>query len=181
MREIALHILDIMQNSIRAKATCIELKIEEIPSRNQLIICIKDNGKGMPESMRETVRDPFTTTRTLRKVGLGIPLLNQLCEECEGELIIASEERKGTELRAMMQYDHIDRLPLGDVASTMYSLIMARPDRHYIYEHCYEEESFRFDTEEILEMLEGVPINQADILLWIKEYLTQNREALYRE
>lgn len=180
MKELSLHILDIMQNSVRAQATCIQLEIKEIPSINQLIICIEDNGCGMSKELEKQVISPFTTTRTLRKVGLGIPLLHQLCEECNGSLQVISEEGKGTTLTAKMMYDHIDRLPLGDVGSTLYSLILARPDTRYIYNHYYEKKHFGFDTEELNILLEGVPINEPDILLWIKNYIGENINKLYK-
>lgn len=180
MKEMALHILDIMQNSIRAEATCIILRIEEKPSVDRFVIEIEDNGKGMPEAIRSTVTNPFTTTRTLRRVGLGIPLLHQLCEECEGKLTIDSKEGKGTRIKAIMRYHHIDRLPLGDMVGTLYMLIMAKPEIRYIYEHDYEAQGFRMDTEQIVEMLDGLPINHPDILTWIKRYLTENERALYK-
>ena len=180
MKELSLHILDIMQNSVRAQATCIQLEIKEIPSVNQLIICIEDNGCGMSKEIKEQVVSPFATTRTLRKVGLGIPLLHQLCEECSGSLQVISEQGKGTTLTAQMMYDHIDRLPLGDVGSSLYSLIMAKPDIRYIYNHSYEQKDFSLDTEEIKTLLEGVPINEPSILIWIKNYISENINKLYK-
>lgn len=179
VKELSLHILDIMQNSIRAQATCIKLGIKETPSVDQLMICIEDNGHGMSKTLQDKIINPFTTTRTLRKVGLGIPLLHQLCEECGGSLEVISEEEKGTSVTATMKYDHIDRLPIGDLPSTLYSLIMARPDIHYIYRHWYEEKYFEFDTQEIKETLEGVSINEPNILIWIKDYIACNIENLY--
>ena len=174
MRNLSLHILDIMQNSVRANATCIELEItEEIP-KNIFQIQIKDNGIGMDKELKEHISDPFTTTRTLRKVGLGIPFLKQICDECEGNLQIESEKLVGTKIIATMKHNHIDRLPLGEIWQTITTLIMARPDIHYIYTHHYNEEEFVFDTQAIAEILEGIPINELSILKWIEEYIQDN-------
>lgn len=174
MQELSLHILDIIQNSIRAEATQVKLLIEENMNSNLLTISIEDNGKGMSDEMAKNVKNPFVTSRTLRKVGLGIPLLSQLCAECNGEVIIESKENIGTKIIATMQYDHIDRLPLGDMAKTITTLIMGKPDIHYIYTHFFNNESFTFDTEEIKAVLDGVPIENLEVLAWIQQYITEN-------
>lgn len=178
MRDLSLHILDIAQNSIRAEATCIKLIIEENISKNLFEIVIEDNGIGMEDVIKESVTNPFTTTRTSRKVGLGIPFLKQICEECEGSLSIESEKGKGTIIKALMRHDHIDRLPLGEIDKTLKTLIMARPQIHYIYKHTYNHKTFNFDTEEIKQVLEGVAIDDLDILKWIEEYIRSQLEEL---
>lgn len=179
MKELSLHILDIVQNSIRAEANWIKVIVDEDPESNWLTISIEDNGKGIPEGIKATVTNPFTTTRTLRKVGLGLPLFSQLCVECEGELKVTSEEGKGTCIIGKLRYDHIDRLPIGDVASTMKTLILAKSDIHYVYEHHYRKQIFICDTEEIKGMLEGVPIQDLEILEWVENFIKNNVEALY--
>ncbi|MEF9958985.1 MAG: ATP-binding protein [Niameybacter sp.] len=180
MKELSLHLLDIIQNSVRAQAHQIKVSVDEQPNANRLTLTIEDDGMGIPEVIFEQVTNPFITTRTLRKVGLGLPFLSQLCQECAGELKIVSEEGKGTCITATMEYNHIDRLPIGDMASTMHVLIMARPDIHYIYVHKYQNNVFLLDTEEVKKMLEGVPIEQPEILEWIKGYIETNIETLYR-
>lgn len=178
MKEIALHLLDIVQNSIRAKATQINIIIKEEVKKDLLTLVIIDNGSGMSSEMSAAIKNPFVTSRTLRKVGLGIPLLNQLCEECAGNLSIESRLGEGTKITARMQYSHIDRLPLGDLPSTMTTLILAKPDIHFIYEHNYESQSFCFDTDEIKKVLDGAPIDDLDIINWIGNYLKQNIEEI---
>ncbi len=174
MKELSLHILDIMQNSIRAEASQIRLHIEENIISNRLTISIEDNGKGMSNEMVEGVKDPFVTSRNLRKVGLGIPLLNQLCMECNGNVTIESKKNIGTKIIASMEYDHIDRLPIGDMAKTITTLIMGKPFIHCIYIHSFNNSSFTFDTEEIKAVLDGVPIQNLEVLAWLEEYITQN-------
>lgn len=171
MRDLSLHILDIMQNSIRAEATEIALIIEENLEKNILKIKIKDNGKGMEEEIKNHITNPFVTTRTLRKVGLGIPLLKQACEECDGELKVESQKGVGTVIEAIMQYNHIDRLPLGKIEQTLTNLIMAKPGIHYIYVHRWQNQMFCFDTVEIKEILGDVPIQDLEILKWIEEFI----------
>lgn len=178
MRDLSLHILDIAQNSLRADASFLILRVEELPTQNKLCVMIKDNGKGMPKEMLKTLTDPFTTTRTLRKVGLGIPLLAQLCHECEGGLKIDSELGKGTTLWAELRYDHIDRLPLGNIAETFTTLIMGKPCIRYRYEHLYEDRFFEVDTFEVKQLLEGVPIENLEVLAWLKNYIDNNIAVL---
>lgn len=174
MQELSLHLLDIAQNSIRAQATSIFIGIIEDLKNNTLTITLEDNGTGMSQKYLEMARDPFVTSRTLRKVGLGIPLLNQLCEMCSGNLKLESELGKGTKLIVTMQYDHVDRLPLGNLPSTLTTLILAKPDIYYRYEHIYQDKSFVFDTKEIEEILDGTPINDLEIINWLGNYLQQN-------
>ena len=181
MKEISLHILDIIQNSVRAEATEISIIIIEDTLRNFLTITIDDNGKGMSEELTQGIKNPFVTSRTLRKVGLGIPLLNQLCEECEGGLVVESTLGKGTRLVATMQYDHIDRLPIGDMPSTITTLILAKPEIEYIYKHIYNSNEFLFDTKEIKKLLEGAPIWDLNIIKWLGNYLQENIEEIRKD
>ena len=179
MREIALHILDIVQNSVRANAATIRISIEEDVNQNLFKIVIEDNGSGMPKEMAEGIKNPFVTSRTLRKVGLGVPLLNQLCEECGGSLSIESTLGKGTKLVAQMAHDHIDRLPLGDISSTLTTLILGKPEIEYVYNHSYNGKTFLFDTREIKKLLDGAPISDLEIINWIGNYLQQNISEIH--
>ncbi|NLK21497.1 MAG: sensor histidine kinase [Epulopiscium sp.] len=173
MKELSLHILDIVENSIRAEATSINVKIEEDIHNNRFIFLVEDNGKGMDEEFVKVVKNPFKTTRTTRKVGLGISLLEEACKRCNGNLEIISSKGGGTKIRAVMMYNHIDRAPLGDITSTITNLIMSNPDVEFVYEHKYNDELFLIDTKEIKNILDGVPISDISIILWLKDYINQ--------
>lgn len=178
MKELSLHVLDLVQNSIRAQASCIEIRIEEQVALNQLIISIKDNGKGIEESLLKNITNPFVTTRTLRKVGLGIPFVAKMCEECEGSFDILSQVGAGTEVEMKFKYNHIDLLPLGNMAETLVTLVMAKSSIRFVYKHYYENNFFEVDTDEIKKLLDGVPIDNFEILEWLKNYINEGVVAL---
>jgi len=159
MKELSLHILDIIQNSISAGAGKIEVLIEENIPENQYIIIITDNGKGMDEEMLQIVTNPFFTTRTTRKVGVGISLYKQNAEQTGGSLTIESKVGEGTSVKAVFGYNNIDRPILGDIAGTMTLLIGANPEIRFIYNHYTALSEFEFDTVEVKEELGKVPIN----------------------
>lgn len=174
MQDLSLHILDIVQNSIRAHAKQITVQIQEIPSENELILTIEDNGDGMPRELVNQIIDPFITTRTLRRIGLGIPLLKQSCDISQGKLHISSEMKKGTLIKASMAYNHIDRIPLGDVVSTMITLIQGNPLIDFTCDYQYEGKRFIFKTQEVKTILEDVGIDNLEVLAWLKNYLKEN-------
>jgi len=178
MTELSLHILDIVQNSISAEATKIEIRIDENISTDEYLISITDNGKGMDEQMLNTVADPFFTTRTTRKVGVGLSLFRQNAEQTGGNMTIESKVGEGTIVKAVFGYHHIDRLPLGDMAGTMTLLIGANPKIRFIYNHNTPLSEFEFDTEEVNEELGKVPINHPDILKALKEMIEENLEMI---
>lgn len=178
MNELSLHILDIVQNSIAANASVIEIIIDEDQAKDRYLIEINDNGKGMSEEVLQEVADPFFTSRTTRKVGLGISLLKQNAEQTGGSLSIFSEEGKGTKLTATFSHKHLDRPVLGDMAGTMTLLIGANPQIRFIYTHCTPLSDFEFDTNEVKEELEGTPINHPDILKALKELIEENLEMI---
>jgi hypothetical protein len=169
MEDLSLHILDVVENSINAKATLIEIRVEEDIAKDLLILLIKDNGTGMSEDFLSKVDDPFTTTRTTRRVGLGIPLLKQSALESEGEFIIDSKKGAGTEITAKFKYSHIDRKPLGDIAATMITLLIGNPDIDFVFYLKYQEKTVEIDTREIKESLEGVKISHPSVIQAIKE------------
>ena len=150
MKDLSLHILDIVENSIEANASKIRIKINEDIKKDLLIIEIKDNGKGMDEETLKTVTDPFYTTRTTRRVGLGLSLLVQATKESNGNFEIKSKINKGTEIKATFQYSHIDRKPLGDINSTLTTLMIAHPEINFIYEYQNAENKYCLDTSEII-------------------------------
>lgn len=171
MEEIALHILDIIQNSIYAEGTFIELFIQEDPKHNLFSFYVQDNGRGMTKEFIQKVKNPFYTTRTTRKVGLGIPLLEATCRQCNGELKIQSQMGKGTIIQAIMEYDHIDRPPLGDMSSTIISVLLSLDHQRFRYKHQYQDRIFILDTKELKEDLGTLVLQQPDILRWIRQYV----------
>lgn len=169
-----MHILDVVQNSIAAGARQIDVTIDQDEASNRFSFCVEDNGKGMTPEFLAQVRDPFTTTRTTRRVGLGIPLLEQTCEMCGGQLILESTPGKGTLLKAEMQDDNIDRPPLGDIASTMLILLTTTETADFTYVHRHNGAAFRIDTREIKEVLgEDIPLSSPEVMAWIKENLEE--------
>ncbi len=174
MKELSLHILDMIQNSLEADATRVEIRVEE---RDDVFrFSVKDNGCGMSEEFLKKVRDPFTTTRTTRKIGLGIPLLEAAAVQCNGKLEISSSVGIGTELTASFQNSHIDRAPLGDIAQTMVTVISGHPQVAFLYTYCWGEKTFVFSTEKVRTILQDVPLNTPEVLRWIGEYLKQGME-----
>lgn len=180
MKEISLHILDILQNSIVAGATLVELIIDEQPDKDFLKFEITDNGCGMDEEFLKAVTNPYTTKRTTRRVGLGIPLLKLAAESTGGGIDIWSEVGKGTKISANFGYHHIDRQPLGNMAETVNQLITSYEDVDFVYRHTVGEKSFLFDTREIKEILNGVSFNIPEVSLWILEYLNEKETEVYK-
>lgn len=168
MEDLSLHILDVVENSTSADATVVEIKIVEDVERDLLQIVIKDNGRGMDEDMVEKVKDPFMTTRTTRKVGMGISLLEQSAVEAEGNLVINSEKGKGTEIIATFKNSHIDRKPIGDIASTIIALILGNPEIDFIYVSNLNGVNTELDTREIKAGLNGINITNPDVLELIR-------------
>ena len=178
MRELSLHILDIMENGLDAGADLVRLAIEEDRQGNRLRIRIADNGRGMSEETLKQVLDPFFTTRTTRRVGLGFPLLEQAAKRCEGEFRIDSEPGQGTEVLAAFRLDHIDLAPLGDIAGTLKGLIMTHPKVDFVYTHAVSEKTFELDTREIKRELEDVPINHPEVIMHIGKMIDDSLKAL---
>lgn len=174
MFELALHILDLVQNSIVAGARLIEIRIEISLGRDLLTLSISDDGRGMDEALRERVVSPFETTRTTRKVGLGIPMFKQLSEMCEGDFSLESAPGKGTRIMASFLLHHIDRPPLGDLAGTMRALLAGCPEElDFRLAMADGTEAFEFDTREIKDVLGGVPLDAPEVSVWIGEYLSE--------
>ena len=180
MQEISLNILDIAENSIRAEASLIEITVKELPKEDVLSFIVKDNGCGMDEEMVKKVMDPFVTTRTTRKVGLGISLLKSHAEQTGGSVKIESEVGVGTILTAEFTYSHIDRQPLGDIGAVMVSLISMNPDIDFIYTHIYNKEEFTLDTRELRAVLgDEVKFSEPSVAVWIGEYISENLTEIY--
>ena len=173
MKELSLNILDIAMNSVRAEAKNIEISITE--TDELLKVIIKDDGFGMSSDTLKKVTDPFCTTRTTRKVGLGIPFYKLAAEQTGGSLEIRSTPREkdkdncGTVLIAKFIKSHIDCLPLGDVISTVCTLIQGSPNIDFVFTH----NSVRLSTKELREVLGDVPLSSPEVLTWIREYLSE--------
>ncbi len=179
MRELSLHILDLVQNSLEAGATRVSLEISEDLRADRLVIRVEDNGRGMDEELRRRVLDAFTTTRTTRRVGLGLPLLAAAAEHCNGGVTVESAPGKGTVVTATFQHSHIDRAPLGNMVATLMTILTANPAVRLEYAHRVDEREFRFDTQEIKEQLGDVPLTYGPVLQWIREFIAENLAALY--
>jgi len=178
MRELSLHILDIVQNSISAGAEIIEIIINEDIEKDIFIIKIIDNGSGIAEDKLAQITDPFITSRTTREVGLGLSFFKEAARRCEGDLEINSVLGQGTEVKVYFQYSHIDRAPLGDMKGTLISLVSVNPDIDFIYHHRYQDKVFEFNTVEVKKELDGIDINKPKILKWIDVYIEEGIEDL---
>lgn len=176
MNELALHIYDIVQNSVRANAENVWITINEDHSQNELMIRIKDDGSGMSEEVARKVRDPFYTTRTTRDVGLGISLFELAAEQCNGYLTLDTKLGVGTTLEVMFEHNHINRSPLGDMVETIYLLCLG--DVNIIYSHTIDGNTFNFAKAEILEVLGDVPLTNIEVKAWLEDYIRQNLESL---
>lgn len=178
MQELSLNILDVVQNSIKAKASLIKIVIKKDTKEKSMIICIEDNGCGMTKDQVKHVIDPFYTTRTTRKVGLGVPFFKMSAEMTGGSFLINSEIGKGTMIKAKYNYENIDMMPLGDIASTILSLVSVNPNVDFSYLYSIDNKSFTMDTREVKVILEGMPINSNEVLTFIKNYINENQTEI---
>ena len=178
MLELSLHILDALENSLEAGASRIELSIEEDLSNDLLRITVIDNGRGMSQATLERVRDPFFTTRTTRRVGLGIPLFAAAAEHCNGNFTIQSDPGMGTAITAVFQHSHIDRAPLGNMVTTLLSVLLGQEHADLHYSHRVNGREFEFDTEEMRTRLGDVPLSHPLVRRWLRDYLEEGLSAL---
>ena len=179
MRELSLHILDIIENSRRANSDLIKIEILEMPDSNLLKIIIEDNGSGISSKKLKEIDDPFVTSRTTRDVGLGISLFKSAAESCGGGLDIKSQIGEGTEVEVDFEYNHIDRAPLGDITTTLSNFIAANGEEvDIVYQHQYQDNSFNFDSREIKSELDDVSIQSRQVTAWIREYIGENLEEI---
>jgi anti-sigma regulatory factor (Ser/Thr protein kinase) len=178
MEELALHILDITQNSIRAGARNVKVTVEEDAAANKITVVISDDGSGMDEDMVKKLSDPFFTTRDTRNVGLGIPLFVQTAEACAGKVEIDSEPGLGTTVKAEFQSDHVDRPPLGDMAATVWALITLNPKVEFEYRHSKDGDEFVVNTAEIKDFLRRRKLSSPRMAKYLKEYLADGEARL---
>jgi hypothetical protein len=178
VRELALHLLDIAENSVAAHAKTIVITVVEDTRADRLFMSVKDDGIGMDTDTVARVIDPFYTTRTTRKVGLGIPLLKEAAEACCGGLQIHSTPGAGTLIEVDFQRSNIDRMPLGDLPGTFLSMLISSPDIHWVFVYRSDDQEYKFDDSEIKQILNGVPLTEPTILSFLRENLTYGVENI---
>ena len=182
MKELSLNILDIAQNSVKAKAKNILIKLVE--TDETLTLIIQDDGCGMSEETVKNVMNPFYTTRTTRSVGLGVPLLKLAAEQTGGEIEIQSvsendnPDSHGTTVTAMFFKNHLDFTPLGDVISTVTTLIQGQPSIEWMFVHEINGQSVELDTKELRAILGDVPLDNYEVIKWIEGYLKEGYESV---
>ena len=175
MPEISLNILDVAENSTRADASLVQIIVDVQPDADRLTVIITDDGCGMTKEQVERVTDPFYTSRTTRKVGLGVPFFKFAAESTGGSFSIESEPGKGTTVTAIFTLNHIDRMPLGDMTATIHTLIQGHPDTDFLYVYRCNEREFSLDTREMRAILGDVPFDTPEISSYNKDYLTENK------
>jgi hypothetical protein len=178
VQDLSLHILDIAENSLAAGARRIEIRIAEDLSADRMMVEITDDGCGMDEEMAQKALDPFFTTKTVRRVGLGLPLLAEACRMTGGELCLQSCPGKGTTVRATFQGSHIDRKPVGPMADTLVTLIIGHPEVDLIYEHRKDGRAFSLDTREIKADLGEIPLNAPEVVPTLRALIQTGLDEL---
>lgn len=178
MKELSLNILDITQNSVTANAKNIKIEIVEKNAAHTMLIRISDDGSGMSEETLKKVTDPFYTSRTTRKVGLGVPLFKMQAEMTGGSFEIKSEPGAGTETSALFRTDSLDSIPLGDIISTVCILISGSPEINFNFSHVIDDNIVELDTAQLRETLgDEISLAEPEIIDWIKGYLEESYEA----
>lgn len=175
MTEISLNVLDVAENSTRAGASLVSITVAVDTAGDTLTIVIEDDGCGMTPEQVAHVTDPFFTTRKTRKVGLGIPFFKYAAESTGGSFTIDSKPGKGTTVTAVFGLSHIDRMPLGDMNSTIETLITCHLDTDFLYTYRYNDASFELDTREFRAILGDIPFDAPEVSAYIREYLTENK------
>lgn len=177
MKDLSLHVMDIARNSVAAGATVIGISL--VMEGKWLVLRIDDNGNGMEKKFLENVTDPFTTTRTTRKVGMGIPLLKQSAEMTGGSFTIKSEKGVGTTVEAVFDTDSIDRIPIGDMDETIKALIQANPELDYEIRFERGGSEYELKTIDIKNYLKGVPIMNASIMEWMGKNIREGLNQVF--
>ena len=181
MQELSLNILDIAQNSVVAGASLIEITVHAYGEGNNMLdIIIKDNGKGMDRKTLENVTNPFFTSRTTRKVGLGIPLFKMAAEMTGGSFDIQSEVGVGTQVKAAFDTSSIDCTPLGDVWDTVAILIQMNEAIDFVYTAKTDRDEFVCDTRQLKEIMEGASLSNPMVVRWIKEFIEENQFEIFK-
>lgn len=179
MRQLSHHILDIVENSLEAGASRVDINVKELPQENLLSIQVCDNGRGMDAETVARLSDPFFTTRKTRHVGLGIPLFKAAAERCNGRLTITSQPSQGTQVMAEFERDHIDRAPLGDIVGTLLAIILAQRVCDLRYCHQVGDLCFEFDTADIRRELGDIPLTHPQVRDWLKRFIEEGEAELH--
>ena len=179
MIEIALHLLDIVQNSIKADAENIKITVYENTDENILSLKVEDDGKGMSEETLQRAQSPFYTTSDVKRIGLGISLLKSACESAEGSFYITSKRGEGTTLKADFKYDSVNRQPLGDMATTISNLLMCNRNVGFIYEHTYNGKHFIFDSDEYSPAATEIVKRGENVHQWLIDTLNEKINTIY--
>ncbi len=181
MLELSLHILDIVENSTRAGAKRVHIDVAEDTKKDLLTLEMRDDGSGMSDDVLKRAMDPFFTTKTVRNVGLGLPMLAQAAETAGGRFAIESRSGEGTKVLAEFKLSHIDRQPLGDIASTLVALIAGNPNVDFIYRHRRDDREYIFDSGAVREEIGEVPIDNVNVLIFIREHVREGLEEIGAE
>lgn len=174
MTELSLNILDVAENSVKAGAPLTKIVVKANTNENLLTIIIDDNGCGMSEEQVKKVTDPFYTTRTTRKVGLGVPFFKEAAEATGGSFLIVSKQGVGTTVTASFVLNHIDRMPMGDLTATMHTLITMHEEKDFIFTYTVNDNSFTLDTRQLKEILGEISFKEFEVSNYIKDYLKEN-------
>lgn len=178
MKDLSLHILDVAQNSVSAGARNITIEISQDYRSGKMEVIIRDDGKGMTAEVVQRVTDPYYTTRTTRKVGLGLPLFKQSSQMTGGDLTLQSEPGKGTLVKVVFDMNHIDCLPLGDMAGVIMVLVGGTSGIEWTYKHSVNDQVYVFDTREVKEVLEDMPLNDPAVIRHLREMIRENLKEL---
>lgn len=181
MNDLSLHIIDIIQNSLSAGASLIKLTVSEKSSQDLLLIEIEDNGRGMTPQQVNNLEDPFFTSRTTRRVGMGIPLFRDSARQSGGSLVVKSQLGIGTKVTATFKLNNIDCPPLGDIANSLILMVSANPSIDFLFRYLYEENEYLFDTVEVKEILEGLPINDPSVIRMLTSMVDTNIQDIKKE
>lgn len=179
MHDLSLHLLDVLGNSVRARAHRATASIDADPARDLLTVRIEDDGCGMDEALLREVADPYRTTRATRKVGLGVPFFKEAAESAGGAFGIASEPGRGTSLWGTFRIGHVDRLPLGDVGETFSVLVRSNPDMEFALAFTAPGRRFDLASEEIRETLGDVPLDRPEVLAWIRDTVADGQREVF--
>lgn len=174
LRELALHILDLAENSLSAGASLVTIEVLEDTRADRLTLRVADNGRGMEAALAAQVADPFVTTRTTRRVGLGLPFLKQAAELCNGALTLDSAPGAGATVTAVFQHSHVDRMPLGDLPGTILTLVVGYPHADFVYRHIVNGNALEFDTRPVKRELGAIPMSEPNVIAYLKETLKED-------
>ncbi len=178
MKDLSLHILDIVQNSIRADASHIYITIKEHHKTNQCEIAISDNGRGINQNELLQVTDPYHTSRTSRKVGMGLPLLKHAAEQAGGILSIRSARGSGTQLFCNFELNHIDKPPLGDIGGVITQLMTSHPALVFVYKHQTDQGTFELDSREVKEIVGDLAFAGNEVRNYLREMIRENLKEI---